>query len=119
MDAWACREGTPEDDEDARNRVDHHDGRDEDVRCDRGRCRDGGGGGGNSGGIHLGRSSDEVPRLRSGLQPGMPKSGPDNGDSWTGYEHESDVANEWVELDVRLPTDEEIGQSDGRNHRAS
>lgn len=108
VDAWACREGTPEDHEDVRNRLNYYDVHDGDARCDRGRCRDGDS---CSGGIRSMHSSDETP--------GMPKSAPDNEDPWIGYEHENGVAREWIELDVRLHTDEETGQGTGRNHCAS
>lgn len=88
MDAWACREGTPEDDEDAKNDLSEND----------------------SGGTLPAHSSDAAAETCSDLQP-IQKSAPDNHEAHSGFER--DLTQEWVELGIRAHTDEELGPSIG------
>lgn len=97
VDAWACREGTPEDDEDANARTGLHDEvLSESGRCDHGRGRDDG--------MGLSSSEAEPGLYSSGMNP-IPKS--------VHELYENDVTREWVELDI-CHTDEELGRDMGR-----
>ncbi|KAF7592642.1 hypothetical protein BBP40_012664 [Aspergillus hancockii] len=98
VDAWACREGTPEDDEDAEAK--NKGVCDDEIIGDRGRGTQGGG-------IftsHLDHSahtqSSTAAIVRSTAHPGKV----DIADS-------SDVGQEWVELEFRMQQDEELGRS--------
>ncbi|PLB45878.1 hypothetical protein P170DRAFT_512490 [Aspergillus steynii IBT 23096] len=96
VDAWACREGTPEDDEDA----------EEKARGDEeGRGRPDGEGGG----IFSTRLDDavELSDLRPVMDPGVSSTeGVGNGKVESRY-----AGQDWVEVDFRTRVDEELGRS--------
>lgn len=98
VDAWACREGTPEDDEDAKAQLEQD--CDEGGCGERGRSRDGGRGVLSSG------SGEPRP---SPPQPVSKAMTVDNGE----YAMHENSTQEWVELDVRMHVDEELGRDVG------
>ncbi|RJE19051.1 HCO3- transporter family protein [Aspergillus sclerotialis] len=100
VDAWACREGTPEDDEDARPRLDQESP--EDVEVERGRWR------GEDGGYAPTFSADEDSAPRS-MSNGV------TGDDELCIGNEAS-AQEWLELDVRMRMDKELGRDIGQCH---
>ena len=93
VDAWACREGTPEDDEDAKASSDYDTS--ESISIERGRRRDGGE---HDGGLP---ASPDGRSMRQRLT---------GNDEYTGND---DSAQEWIELDVRMRMDEELGRDIG------
>lgn len=100
VDAWACREGTPEDDEDAKESLNQ--GHAESDSGERGRCRD-------SGILSPGSVDGSSDPCQPVPQP-VPKTMTVNHDTFTMRE---DSMHEWVELDVRMHMDEELGRDLG------
>ncbi|KAE8411331.1 Alpha/Beta hydrolase protein [Aspergillus pseudocaelatus] len=103
VDAWACREGTPEDDEDAEAKKDELSGDDITGRAGLG-----------TEALEIFSSQlDESRRRPSGTHPGTPAvisrstSHPDEVD----IADRSDSGQEWVELEYRTRQDEELGRS--------
>ena len=90
VDAWACREGTPEDDEDARARVDEGSAEGEGCGC------------------APTSSADEGFARRS-----MSNGFTGNDESYFGHEAS---AQEWLEFDVHMGMrmDEELGRDIGQ-----
>lgn len=84
VDAWACREGTPEDDEDAAAKQ------------------------GEMSGSNDGHGNNQEDGLSGGVfaphgEEHQPKTSPESGNNGAGHD--------WIELDFRTRADEELGRS--------
>lgn len=109
VDAWACREGTPEDDEDAEEKTR------EEGRGESGDCPDND----IDGGVFSARLDDSVMELSDLQSPGSSRDEGGHGkvvnrtrgscDDRSG--ENKTVGQHWVELDFRTRVDEELGQS--------
>lgn len=91
VDAWACREGTPEDDEDAERRA-----------AEETEVGDGNRSGSNDvaeRGLWSSNTGDELHSQR-------PHSTRDHDNE---IRETTDVSDEWIELGIRVPEDEETG----------
>lgn len=91
VDAWACREGTPEDDEDERKRA-----RTVSEPCGENRV-----GGGGVFSVRVGNGHD--------APSADPKDNIVSHDSETRGPGSNDASHDWVELDLYPHADEEIG----------
>lgn len=102
VDAWACREGTPEDDEDERER----------ARTASEPCGENRGGGGSC--DRRGEEGGGVFSVRVG--DGHGASSADPKDNIVSHDNEmrgpgnNDASHDWVELDLYPHADEEIGR---------
>lgn len=100
VDAWACREGTPEDDEDTKEKPNQ--GRSESGSGERGRRRDSG--------ENSASSADAASNSCQSIPQPAPKAMTVNNGTFTMHE---DSTHEWIELDVRMHVDEELGRGLG------
>ncbi|KAF9894559.1 hypothetical protein FE257_006444 [Aspergillus nanangensis] len=95
VDAWACREGTPEDDEDAGLK-------DEEIRESVGLSQGGGMFVEDEGGVNVkGFTTTRCPEVEDPGPEGVRRTSAGGGD----------VGDSWIELDFRTRADEEIGRS--------
>ncbi|KNG87770.1 hypothetical protein ANOM_004449 [Aspergillus nomiae NRRL 13137] len=103
VDAWACREGTPEDDEDAEAKKDELSGDDITGRAGQGTETDG----------IFSSQVDELGSRPSGSHPGSPAviSRSTSHPGVVDIADRSDSGQEWVELEHRTRQDEELGRS--------
>ncbi|OGM46436.1 HCO3- transporter family protein [Aspergillus bombycis] len=103
VDAWACREGTPEDDEDAEAKKDELSGDDITGRAGQGT---------EAGGIfssQVGEFGSMPPGSHSGTPAVVSRSASHPG--VVDIADRSDSGQEWVELEYRTRQDEELGRS--------